>query len=171
MAYKVADRAKEWTTYAGLAVAAIGAAVPSVIPVDHWAQYWGDAQLILGAVLVLLPQTAGTTAVENEAMSLLQALSAKVPPQYSQAMQPFVTLLAKGMLVNAPVPQPQPIPQPIQQQPIMQQPLPMLPQQSQPIPVAPIAPAPAPAPARAPVPAPVVAQPIPVEPATTTLAP
>ena len=175
MAYKVADRAKEWTTYAGLAVAAIGAAVPPVIPVDHWAQYWGDAQLILGAVLVLLPQTAGTTAVENEAMSLLQALSAKVPPQYSQAMQPFVTLLAKGMLVNAPVPQPQPIPQPTQQQPIMQQPLPlpMLPQQSQPIPVAPLAPAPAPVPAPAPtpVPAPVVAQPIPVAPATTTLAP
>jgi hypothetical protein len=136
MAYKLADRAKEWTTYAGLAVAGIGAAVPSVILVDHWAQYWGDAQLILGAVLVLLPQTAGTTAVENEAMSLLQALSAKVPPQYSQAMQPFVTLLAKGMLSpNAPV---QPV-QPVRQQPQVMQPVPAMPIPQQPLPQAPAA--------------------------------
>jgi hypothetical protein len=135
MAYKVADRAKEWTTYAGLAVAAIGAVVPSV-PTDHWAQYWTDAQIILGAVLVLLPQTAGTTAVENEAMTLLQALSAKVPPQYAQAMQPFVTLLAKGMLSpNAPVLQQvrqQPQVQPLPAVQIPQQPLPgMFQQQSQ----------------------------------------
>jgi hypothetical protein len=130
MAYKVADRAKEWTTYAGFAVAAIGTLVPEV-QVDHWAQYWTDAQIILGAVLVLLPQTTGTTAVENEALTLLQALSSKVPPQYAQAMQPFVTLLAKGMLSpNAPV-------LPVRQQPQVQ-PLPAFPIPQQPLPQAPV---------------------------------
>jgi hypothetical protein len=136
MAYKVADRAKEWTTYAGLAVAAIGTLVPEV-QVDHWAQYWTDAQIILGVVLVLLPQTAGTTAVENEALTLLQALSSKVPPQYAQAMQPFVTLLAKGMLTPqaqiAQVVRQQPQVQPLPAFPIPQQPLPQPPVVAQPV--------------------------------------
>jgi hypothetical protein len=132
MAYRLADRAKEWTSYAGLAVAAIGAAVPQVIPVDHFAQYWSDAQIILGAALVLLPQTAGTTAVENDALSLLRALSAKVPPQYAAAMQPFVTLLARGMLSPQPRVPAQPVvqvqqPQAIPAVPIPQQPLPQAP--------------------------------------------
>jgi hypothetical protein len=123
MAYKLSDRAKEWTSYAGLAVAAIGACLPQVVPLSHFVQYFGDAQIALGAVMVALPQNAGTTAVENDALTLLQALSAKIPPAYSAAMQPFIAMLAKGILMPqaaaAPVPQ---LPQPVVAQPVVTQP-------------------------------------------------
>jgi hypothetical protein len=129
--YKVADRAKEWTTYVGAAVGIIGAAIPQFIPVEHWAQYLGDAQIVLGALLVAVPQTAGTTAVENDALSLLHALSDKVPPAYQGALQPFMMMLAKGVLQPAQsqpaVAQPQPViaqPQPVVAQPVIAQPRP-----------------------------------------------
>jgi hypothetical protein len=154
--YKVADRAKEWTSYLGLAVGAIGAVVPQIIPVDHWAQYWGDAQIVLGALLVALPQTAGSTAVENDALSLLQALSAKVPPAYAGALQPFMVMLARGVLQpQAPIAQPavQPVPGVlIPQQPAAPIPAPPVPfgepirvpvEQPAPVPATPVAVSPA----------------------------
>lgn len=95
MAYKVADRAKEWTTYAGILVAGIATVVPQLVPTATWVQVWADAQMLLGAALMFLPQTAGTLAVENEILPLLQALSTKIPPQYGAAMQPFLAILAK----------------------------------------------------------------------------
>src|SRR5690348_18446765 len=98
MAYKLTDRLKEWTSYVGVAVGAIGVAVPQLVPAAQWAHVWADAQLVLGAALVFLPQTAGTTAVEADALSLVQALSDKVPPQYQSALQPFLALLTRAAL-------------------------------------------------------------------------
>lgn len=102
MAYKVSDRAQEWTTYAGIAVAAIAVVVPQILPAQEWTQLWGAGQLLLGAAMIFLPQSAGTTAVENDALALLQAFSAKVPPQYSAAMQPFLAVLAKAAMQGPP---------------------------------------------------------------------
>lgn len=109
MAYKVADRAKEWTTYAGIIVGGIATVVPQLVPSATWVQVWADAQMLLGAALVFLPQTAGTFAVENEILPLLQALSAKVPPQYGAAMQPFLAILAKVAIQPATPAAPAPV--------------------------------------------------------------
>jgi hypothetical protein len=46
MAYKLTDRLKEWTSYVGVAVGAIGVAVPQLVPAAQWAHVWADAQLV-----------------------------------------------------------------------------------------------------------------------------
>jgi hypothetical protein len=118
MAYKVSDRAKEWTTYAGIAVAAVAVVVPQMIPTQEWTQLWGAGQLLLGAAMIFLPQSAGTTAVENDALTLLQAFSAKVPPQYSAAMQPFMAVLAKAAMQPPPTAAPATAAPPVTPEPI-----------------------------------------------------
>jgi hypothetical protein len=145
MAYKLTDRAKEWTTYAGIAVAGIAAAVPDFVPVDKWTEGWQAAQLLLGAAMIFIPQSTGTTAVENELLSLMQALAAKVPTQYQGALQPFMAFLARvavtpnsapvtadpGVTVSGvPVPQPTPVVQPAA--PVVQQPVVRSPQKRAP---------------------------------------
>src|ERR1700751_2822101 len=119
MAYKMTDRLKEWTSYAGVAVGAIGVAIPQLVPAAEWTHFWADAQIILGAALILLPQTAGTTAVESDALALVQALSDKVPPQYQSALRPFLVLRTRAAVQPhtapavpaVPVPPPAPVPQ------------------------------------------------------------
>lgn len=125
--YNLQDRLKEWTSAAGAMVAAAAVIVPEFIPVTQWVHYWTDAQLVLGAALVLIPQTAGSEAIENDALSLLTALSSKVPPDYAAAVQPLIAQLARltagvpkfAAPVTAPtvmvpatrVPDPAPVPQ------------------------------------------------------------
>lgn len=111
MAYKLSDRAKEWTTYAGVAIAALSAVLPQIVPEHGWAEAWQAAQMLLGAALIFMPQTAGTTAVENEGLTLLRALSDHLPAQYASAMQPFITVLTTALVQKSaqPVPQ-QPLP-------------------------------------------------------------
>jgi hypothetical protein len=157
MAYKMADRAKEWTSYAGAAIAAVSVIVPEFIPAQAWVHYWADLQLVLGASLVLVPQSAGSTAVENDALSLLKALSAQIPQQYSAALQPVMGMLAKAVLQPAaPV------------SPLDKQAIPgiLIPQQPAEAVKAPVAAEPAAAPA--PAPAKEIA-PAPVPPVTHTL--
>lgn len=115
MAYNVSDRMKEWTSFAGAAVAAASIVIPQFVPVAAWVHYWADAQLVLGAALVLIPQSAGTTAVENEALSLLQAISAKVPAEYAAAVLPAINLLTRvtSQLPTAPVAVVPVVPQPV----------------------------------------------------------
>lgn len=118
MAYSFQDRLSEWTTYAGLAVGALAAVVPQVVPVGPWSEAWMAGQLFLSAALVLLPQTAGTTAVENDGLQLLKALADHVPPQYASALTPFMTVLSAAVMkpkpvIVAPVAPPAPTPAPI----------------------------------------------------------
>lgn len=109
MSYKFSDRAKEWTSYAGAAAAALAYALPMLVPADlHWIQFWQGAQMLVGAALIFVPQTAGTTSVENESWSLLKAFAAKAPPEYSDAMQPMLAALA-AHLASAEVGAPPPV--------------------------------------------------------------
>lgn len=99
MTYKVKDRFKEWTTYAGIVVAVLAAAVPQVFPASSplWAHIWQATQLFLGGAMVFIPQGAGTTVVENEAWSLLKAFAGKLPPGYADSMQPLIATLASSL--------------------------------------------------------------------------
>lgn len=115
MAYSFQDRLSEWTTYAGLMVGALAAVVPQVVPVGPWSEAWMAGQLFLSAALVLLPQTAGTTAVENDGLTLLKALAAHVPPQYASALTPFMTVLSAAVMKPVTVIPPALTPAPIVQ--------------------------------------------------------
>ena len=121
MAYKISDRAQEWTTYAGIVVGALSAAAPQFMPHDTWCQVWQAAQLILAAALVFLPQSAGATAVENDGLVLLRQLSSHLPPEYTNSLTPIMSVLTaavlKGPQPAAPVAPPAPAP-------VVQQPLP-----------------------------------------------
>lgn len=98
MVYRFRDRLKEWTSYAGVAAAALGYSLPLIVPADaHWVQFWQGAQMLVGAAMIFTPQTAGTLAVENDSWSLLKAFAANVPPQYSAVMQPLIAELAAHM--------------------------------------------------------------------------
>lgn len=116
MAYKFGDRLKEWTSYVGVAAVGLGMAIPAFVPVvnNHWAEFWQAAQMGLGFALALIPQTAGTTAVENDAWSLLRAFAKAAPPQYSDAIQPLLaelaSHLAKAETATVAVPAPKPTP-------------------------------------------------------------
>lgn len=96
--YKIADRAKEWTTYIGAGIGALAVALPQVVPPDQWVHWMSYAQLVLGTVMMVLPQTAGSQAIENDALPLLQALASKIPAEYNSAMQPFLAMLAKAAI-------------------------------------------------------------------------
>ena len=101
MAYKFTDRLKEWTSYVGVAAAGLATMVPMVVPADnHWVQIWQAAQLFVGGAMIFIPQTAGTTAVENDSWTLLKAFAQKLPPQYAGPMQPLLSTLASH-LANA----------------------------------------------------------------------
>lgn len=99
MTYKVKDRFKEWTTYAGVVTAALAAAVPQVFPAASplWAHLWQSAQLFLGGAMVFIPQTAGSTAVENEAWTLLKSFAGQLPAGYADSMQPLIATLAASL--------------------------------------------------------------------------
>ena len=95
MAYKFTDRLKEWTSYAGIAAAGLAVVVPQVFPADnHWVQLWQAVQMLVGGAMFFVPQTAGTTAIENDSWSLLKAFANNAPPQYAAAMQPLLSTLA-----------------------------------------------------------------------------
>lgn len=99
MTYRLRDRAKEWTSYVGIAAAGLGAMIPEIAPVaDHWAQFWQAGQMFVGAALIFIPHTAGSTAVENDGLELLRALASKLPSTYAAAMQPTINALAGAML-------------------------------------------------------------------------
>lgn len=98
MNYRFRDRAKEWTSWVGIVLSALAVVIPQVLPPDTWwAEAWQSGQLVLGAALIFIPHTAGTTAVENDAWSLLKALSANLPPAYAGPMQPLVQTLAAAL--------------------------------------------------------------------------
>lgn len=99
MTYTFKDRVKEWTSYAGLGVAALAAAIPAVMPATshYWVEGWQALQMGLGVALIFIPQTAGTTAIENEAWQLLQAFSGKLPQAYAADMQPLIGELASTL--------------------------------------------------------------------------
>jgi hypothetical protein len=134
MGYKFADRFKEWGSYAGIAIAGLAAALPHVVPADnHWVQLWQAIQMVVGGALFFVPQTAGSTAVENDAWSLLRAFAGKLPPDYASAMQPLLgtlaATLARAEAGGIPVPQQQPrvvaapVPNPARPSPTASQPL------------------------------------------------
>src|SRR5690348_17827710 len=101
MTYKFADRMKEWTSYAGIAAAGLAAMIPQLVPADnHWVQIWQAAQLFVAGAMIFIPQTAGTTAVENDSWTLLRAFAKNLPPQYAGPMQPLLSTLA-AHLANA----------------------------------------------------------------------
>jgi hypothetical protein len=105
MAYKLTDRLKEWTTYAGVVLAGVGAVIPDLIPPDAWSHYLGDAQIILGAAMAFMPQSAGsTTAIEQDAVSLLQAFTSKMPADYAESVRPVLNSLARAAIAHQIVP-------------------------------------------------------------------
>lgn len=111
MTYTFSDRLKEWTSYAGVVVAALSAAIPMLIsPTNHvWVEIWQALQIGLGSALVFIPQTAGTTAIENEAWTLLKAFSGRLPPDYASVTQPLVSELA-SVLAKSQTPTPPGLP-------------------------------------------------------------
>jgi hypothetical protein len=137
MAYNFQERLSEWTTYAGVIVGALAAVVPQVVPVGPWSEAWMAGQLFVSAALVLLPQTAGTTAVENDGLQLLKALADHVPPQYSSALTPFMTVLSAAVMKPKPVTLP-----PVQVTPPASTPAPVAPLPMAPVPVVPVITAP-----------------------------
>jgi hypothetical protein len=94
MAYKFSDRLKEWTTYVGVAAVCLGAVLPHFMPPGPWVQVFQTAQMALGAMLMFVPQTAGSTAVENDSWALLKAFTAGLPPEYAAGVQPLLSTLA-----------------------------------------------------------------------------
>lgn len=115
MAYKFADRSKEWTSWVGTAVAGLAAAVPAMFPASnhYWIELWQALQLFVGGALIFIPQTAGTTAVENESWSLLKAFAAAAPPEYSEPMKPLLATLAGHLAVAEATPAPATPPTPV----------------------------------------------------------
>lgn len=143
MTYRFRDRAKEWTSWVGVALTALATVLPQVVPPDTWwVEAWQAAQTGLGMALVFIPHTAGTTAIENDAWSLLKAFAAQLPPAYATPMQPFIQALASGLahaetqpspagpgnvVVPAPTPVPaQPTPMPVPAQPVPATPQPVI---------------------------------------------
>lgn len=116
MSYRFRDRAKEWTSWAGIALSALAVVIPQVLPPDTWwVEAWQAGQMVLGVALIFIPHTAGTTAVENEAWALLKAFAAQLPPAYAAPMQPLIQALASALAqseINKPAPVPVPAPVP-----------------------------------------------------------
>lgn len=116
MSYKFADRAKEWTSWVGIGLSALAVAIPQILPPNTWwVEAWQAGQMVLGVALIFIPHTAGTTAVENDAWSLLKAFATQLPPAYSAPMQPLVQALASALahsemnnVVTPPAPAPAP---------------------------------------------------------------
>lgn len=156
MSYCFRDRAKEWTSYVGVGLSALAAVIPQVVPPNTWwVELWQASQMGLGIALVFIPHSAGSTAIENEAWSLLKAFAAKLPAEYAGPMQGVIQTLGAA-LANSQIPRPTPVQTTPVPAPVPAQPVPT--PAPDPAPAVP-APAPSLAPASRPQPQPLVADP------------
>src|SRR6185437_7892904 len=130
MAYKFQDRSKEWTSWVGTIVAGLAAAIPAMFPATnhYWMEFWQAAQLFVGGALIFIPQTAGSTAVENESWQLLKAFAAAAPPEYAEPMKPLLATLAGHLATAEATPAPAaPVHPPVVMAPVAAAPKPIAP--------------------------------------------
>jgi hypothetical protein len=102
--YRLVDRLTEPTSYIGLAIAAMGAAIPAVVPPAAWAHVAGCVHVFLGAAAFFWPENRFVIAGE----AIEQAVANALPKAYGAVLAPPVPASAAGFgpakIESAPAP-------------------------------------------------------------------